>query len=102
MAGKSSDIRPRRKSPGNRVEFVLSGVLPGETKIKEAPEARESQGEPAADTEERARWIAEAAYYRAERRGFTDGFELEDWVAAESDYEADRARGARRANDLAN
>ena len=27
--------------------------------------------------------IAEAAYYRAERRGFQPGFEMEDWLAAE-------------------
>lgn len=30
-----------------------------------------------------ARMIAEAAYYRAEKRGFAPGFELEDWLAAE-------------------
>lgn len=29
------------------------------------------------------RMIAEAAYYRAERRGFTPGHELEDWLVAE-------------------
>ncbi len=28
--------------------------------------------------------IAEAAYYRAERRGFAPGHELEDWLAAEA------------------
>ena len=27
-------------------------------------------------------WIAEAAYYRAERRGFEPGRETEDWLAA--------------------
>lgn len=31
--------------------------------------------------------IADAAYYRAERRGFTPGFELEDWLGAENDIE---------------
>lgn len=29
------------------------------------------------------RRIAEAAYYRAQRRGFEPGHELEDWIAAE-------------------
>jgi DUF2934 family protein len=29
--------------------------------------------------------IAEAAYYRAERRGFAPGEELEDWLAAEKE-----------------
>jgi hypothetical protein len=32
---------------------------------------------------ERDRWVAEAAYYRAEKRGFMPGFALEDWLAAE-------------------
>ena len=29
--------------------------------------------------------IAEAAYYRAQRRGFTPGHELDDWLGAEAD-----------------
>ena len=33
--------------------------------------------------DERRRMIAEAAYYRAERRGFTAGREVDDWLAAE-------------------
>jgi hypothetical protein len=31
------------------------------------------------------RWIAEAAYYRAERRGFEPGGETQDWLAAEAE-----------------
>ena len=31
--------------------------------------------------------IAEAAYYRAERRDFAPGHELEDWLAAEAQIE---------------
>ena len=30
-------------------------------------------------------WIAEAAYYRAERRGFQPGAETDDWLAAEAE-----------------
>jgi hypothetical protein len=37
-----------------------------------------------ADTE-RHRLIAEAAYYRAQRRNFQPGHELEDWLEAEAD-----------------
>jgi hypothetical protein len=36
--------------------------------------------------------ICEAAYYRAERRGFCPGQELDDWLAAES--EIDRTLGS--------
>lgn len=32
---------------------------------------------------ERHAWIAEAAYYRAKRRGFQGGCSLEDWLEAE-------------------
>jgi hypothetical protein len=32
--------------------------------------------------------IAEAAYYRAERRAFSPGFELVDWLAAEAEIDA--------------
>jgi len=32
--------------------------------------------------------IAESAYYRAERRGFAPGGELDDWLAAEREVDA--------------
>jgi Protein of unknown function (DUF2934) len=32
---------------------------------------------------EREKLIAEAAYWRAEKRGFAPGFQLDDWLAAE-------------------
>jgi len=36
---------------------------------------------------ERQGMIADAAYLRAERRGFDPGHEVEDWLAAEKDIE---------------
>lgn len=38
--------------------------------------------------EDRQLLIAEAAYFRAERRGFQPGRELEDWLAAEIEIDA--------------
>lgn len=35
--------------------------------------------------EERISRIAESAYYRAEARGFSPGYELDDWLAAEAE-----------------
>jgi len=35
--------------------------------------------------EERQRMIEEAAYYRAEQRGFNGGNEMQDWLEAESE-----------------
>lgn len=42
---------------------------------------------------ERRRQIAEAAYYRAERRGFQGGDPVDDWLVSEAEY--DRANGRR-------
>jgi hypothetical protein len=38
--------------------------------------------------EQRAALIAEAAFFRAEKRGFAAGHEVEDWLAAESEVDA--------------
>jgi len=38
-----------------------------------------------ASAEEIRQLIEEAAYYRAEQRGFAPGHELDDWVAAEAE-----------------
>ncbi|HEY7655977.1 MAG TPA: DUF2934 domain-containing protein [Burkholderiales bacterium] len=53
-----------------------------------APEAGSRPAAGAGITaEERRRMIAEAAYYRAERRGFATGGELEDWILAETEID---------------
>jgi hypothetical protein len=41
-------------------------------------------------SESRAARIAEAAYWRAERRGFAPGQELDDWLAAEREVDGKR------------
>jgi Protein of unknown function (DUF2934) len=41
---------------------------------------------PVSEAERRA-MIARAAYFRAERRNFAPGQELEDWVAAEAEVD---------------
>ena len=38
--------------------------------------------------EEREYMVAEAAYYRAERRGFAPGNEMEDWLQAETEVDS--------------
>lgn len=51
-------------------------------------------------SESREARIAEAAYWRAERRGFTAGQELDDWLAAEKEVDDDIAdRRTRREQD---
>jgi hypothetical protein len=43
--------------------------------------------------EQRAALIAEAAYYRAEQRGFAPGHDAEDWLAAEAEVDAKLLHG---------
>ncbi len=42
----------------------------------------------AVSAEERHRLISEAAYYRAEQRGFLRGCELQDWLDSEAEVDA--------------
>jgi hypothetical protein len=48
------------------------------------------------DPEKRAALIAEAAYFRAEKRGFAGGHENEDWLAAEREVDDRLMRAAAR------
>jgi hypothetical protein len=45
---------------------------------------------------DRLEMIRQAAYYRAERRGFAPGRDAEDWLAAEAEVDAGLAAVARR------
>jgi len=45
------------------------------------------------EPEQRRALIAQAAYYRAERRGFEPGREVEDWYLAEGEIDAMLTRG---------
>ena len=47
-------------------------------------EARPVSGS-ALSAQERERLVAQAAYFRAEKRGFAPGCELQDWVEAEAE-----------------
>lgn len=38
--------------------------------------------------------VATAAYYRAEKRGFSPGAELDDWLEAEREISSGNSRGA--------
>lgn len=72
------DDRPSRRSNPTLAKLAaleaawLTGCGAGGHARSETAEAREKR-------------IRESAYFRAERRGFAPGFELEDWVAAEQE-----------------
>jgi Protein of unknown function (DUF2934) len=58
---------------------VLEHMRDKRTRQKKLPRAR------IADPARRRAMIAEAAYYRAERRDFAPGHELDDWLEAEAE-----------------
>ena len=64
-------------------------VARNEALIAAAPEAGGGASVVAAMLvpETRASMIAQAAYYRAERRGFDPGHELDDWLDAEAEID---------------
>jgi hypothetical protein len=64
------------KSHGNNATLLDAALNPN-------AETASQQGSSRDDSEERRENIAIAAYYNAERRGFKEGGEMEDWLEAE-------------------
>jgi len=88
MAAKKERPAPERPAPAKAPKT--------RTTKTEAPKTAPSFGAHAraeVSAEEVRKLIAEAAYYRAKKRGFTPGHEVEDWVQAEAEV-LRRIRGA--------
>jgi hypothetical protein len=72
----------------------ISEPIPSKKRERTRPSSRPSPlaaGAPSAvgvSDEMRRAMIAEAAYLRAEQRGFVSGYELDDWLLAERDVDA--------------
>lgn len=73
---------------------VQSGKTSGKAPVAKAaaakprmPRARAKRSGALAP-EERQRFIAEAAYFKAERRGFAKGGDVDDWIEAEAEIDA--------------
>ena len=77
---------PARRSPEipASADTRARSAQPKGTRTSRTPSAQRVP----VNAEERRLMIAEAAYLRAERRGFTPGHETEDWLAAEMDVDA--------------
>ena len=94
---RSNDTRRREASPSAGSGETASST-PAARASTERPARRrtgvESKEEPSATVrvtvtvEVRRGMIAEAAYLRAERRGFVAGSDVEDWLAAEKEIDA--------------
>ena len=61
------------------------------SKSKSKSTASRSQTDQSSAEQSSERWqrIAEAAYYKAERRGFVPGYEERDWLDAESEMDGE-------------
>ncbi|ALK07926.1 DUF2934 domain-containing protein [Blastochloris viridis] len=69
-------------------EPVVAATVAVDTEAAAVPAAANGHDAAAAiSPEERAAMVADAAYYRAERRQFAPGFEQEDWFDAEREIE---------------
>jgi hypothetical protein len=79
--GSKSKRGSWRREPGSALQSAPPD-LPGKRSIS---------GSPTLDSEMLEKLVREAAYFRAERRGFAPGMELADWLAAEQ--EVDRLLG---------
>jgi len=76
-----------RKAPARRVRQPASKrPVPTKPKVaapkKQAPKPVAGKASPG-DSDRQA-MVAMAAYFRAQKRGFAPGYELEDWFAAEA------------------
>jgi Protein of unknown function (DUF2934) len=87
--------QPRAGS--NRTKKTTTPAAPSTSPDTEVTATQLERREIPSFSESREARIAEAAYWRAERRGFSGGQELDDWLAAEKEVDQDiAARQARR------
>ncbi len=98
MSGSSTGMvsKSKNKKFGSKKEFIVENREAGAANIAGTigiePNAQlQAKAESSASTgvasEERQQLIAEAAYFRAERRNFVPGYELEDWLEAETEVD---------------
>jgi len=73
-----TDVANKEVAPPRAV--AVASAAPAPHTLHEKPAA------PSA--EERQRWIATAAYHRAEKRGFAPGYAIQDWLDAEAEINA--------------
>ncbi|MFA6904138.1 MAG: DUF2934 domain-containing protein [Gallionellaceae bacterium] len=86
--------KPAAKTPAKK-PVVKKEVLPKpaaeEGKPARKPAVKKSapkQNAVAVSPEQRYQMISIAAYFKAERRGFAGGYEMQDWISAEAEVDA--------------
>ena len=76
---KTPARRARQPAPKRPVSTRPKAAAPKKTAPKPAA------GTVTAGDADRQAMVAMAAYFRAQKRGFAPGYEVEDWVAAEAE-----------------
>lgn len=78
-----------RVGPSSKRQSPVPAATRAQAKVRGNGEYRMRHGTaPLIAPEDRQRYIAEAAYFRALERGFEGGAELADWFAAEAEIES--------------
>ena len=91
MASRRPTDSPRTTGATQTADKSLSPEKPASVRKPRAKKkAAGAAALPPVEISEDARrgMIAEAAYLRAERRGFASGYESEDWLSAEAEVNA--------------
>ena len=88
LSQNSVDWEFQRRTTASAVRYFI-GVkgVSDQIVIKSKVSSQETKMAIQAENTARSAMIAEAAYYRAERRGFESSHEIEDWLAAESEID---------------
>lgn len=80
---------PQDQKPAAPAATPAPARAPAKSAAPRARKTAKKTTSPVAVSEDvRRAMIAEAAYLRAERRGFSPGGEAEDWLAAEAEVDA--------------
>ncbi len=66
-------------------KYAKPATTPSGSQVRGAESSAVNPATPQVTDEQRRHMITVIAYYRAERRGFCEGCELDDWLAAEAE-----------------
>ena len=83
MDETKSRARPRKTAAKTAAKTALKKAAPAKTAAVRRPPKTAPSVPP-----DRESMVRIAAYLRAERRGFAPGYEIEDWLAAETEVSA--------------
>ncbi|HKJ08095.1 MAG TPA: DUF2934 domain-containing protein [Gammaproteobacteria bacterium] len=88
-AGKKPAAKPApKKKADKKTQAPAKTATPKKTAGTAAAQTPKDQAAPFITSQQRHQLIAEAAYLRAERRGFSGGDPTRDWLEAEEEIDA--------------